>query len=169
MQNTFMISDMHFGHKGILLYENRPFADVEEMDNSIIDNWNKIVGKKDKVFILGDVSFHNKEKTTAIIGRLKGYKTLIMGNHDEDRSISWWRETGIEEVYRFPIIYEKFYILSHEPMYLSKNMPYANIHGHTHRLKYEDPQFFNVSVECINYTPISFEDIKASILSKVAD
>jgi calcineurin-like phosphoesterase family protein len=62
MQNIFMISDMHFGHKNIMLYEVRPFKSVEDMDNSIIQNWNKVVGKNDKVFVLGDVSFYNKEK-----------------------------------------------------------------------------------------------------------
>jgi len=164
MQSIFVISDMHFGHKNIMLYENRPFNNVEEMDNAIIQNWNKAVGKKDKVFVLGDASFYNKERTTQIIENLNGYKTLILGNHDEEHSLTWWRETGFEEVYRYPIIFEKFYILSHEPLYLSRNMPYANIHGHIHHLKYNDKQFFNVSVECIDYTPVNFEQIKEVII-----
>ncbi|MBP2656742.1 MAG: phosphoesterase [Firmicutes bacterium] len=163
MGNIFMISDMHFGHKHIIRYENRPFATVDEMDNTMIQNWNQMIGKDDVVFVLGDVSFYNKEKTTQIIQSLHGYKTLIIGNHDEGRSVTWWREVGFEEVYRYPIVYEKFYILSHDPLYMSKNMPYANIHGHTHHLKYEDTQFFNVSVECINYTPMRFDEIKAVI------
>ncbi len=159
-----MISDMHFGHKNIILFEDRPFTTIEEMDNTIIQNWNNTVDKNDKVFVLGDVSFYNKEKTSKIINRLHGYKTLILGNHDEDHSPLWWSEAGFNEVYRFPIIFEKFYILSHEPLYMSKNMPYANIHGHIHHLKYEDRQFFNVSVECVEYTPVNFEKIKESIL-----
>jgi calcineurin-like phosphoesterase family protein len=160
MQNVFMISDMHFGHSNIILYENRPFKDIEEMDRVIIANWNKTVGKDDKVFILGDVSFYDKEKTTNIISSLKGEKILIMGNHDKERDLAWWKDTGINEVIEYPIIYNDFYMLSHEPMYINKNMPYGNIHGHTHHLKYNDNQFFNVSVECINYTPINFNDIK---------
>ncbi|HEX9058754.1 MAG TPA: phosphoesterase [Clostridia bacterium] len=164
MQNTYMISDMHFGHKNIILFEDRPFETVEEMDNTIIQNWNNTVDKNDKVFVLGDVSFYNKEKTSKIINRLHGHKTLILGNHDEDHSPLWWSEAGFHEVYRFPIIFEKFYILSHEPLYMSKNMPYANIHGHIHHLKYEDRQFFNVSVECVEYTPVNFKKIKESIL-----
>jgi len=164
MQSTFMISDMHFGHKNIMLYENRPFSNVEEMNNLIMQNWNKTVGKNDKVFVLGDVSFYNKEKTAQIIKNLNGCKTLILGNHDEERSVTWWRETGFDEIYRYPIVFEKFYILSHEPLYLSRNMPYANIHGHIHHLKYDDKQFFNVSVECIEYTPVNFEQIKEVII-----
>ncbi len=166
MPQVFLISDMHFGHPNIMKYENRPFASVDEMDNVIIENWNKTVCKDDKVFILGDVSFYNKEKTKSIIEKLNGYKTLIIGNHDKDRSLTWWRETGFNEVYQYPIIYNEFYILSHEPVYLNENMPYANIHGHIHHLKYADKQFFNVSVECIDYTPVSFEKVKESILGK---
>jgi calcineurin-like phosphoesterase family protein len=45
-------------------------------------------------------------------------------------------------------------------------MPYANIFGHVHANPiYKDfsPQSFCVSVERINYTPISFEEIKRVI------
>lgn len=169
MSNVFLISDMHFGHLNIIKYENRPFSSVDEMDTTIISNWNNTVAKDDKVFILGDVSFYNKEKTRRIIEILNGHKTLIIGNHDNDRSLTWWRETGIHEVYQYPIIFNGFYILSHEPVYLNENMPYANIHGHIHHLKYEDRQFFNVSVECIDYTPINFEKVKEAILGKSND
>lgn len=169
MSNVFLISDMHFGHPNIMKYENRPFASVDEMDMAIINNWNKTVKKDDKVFILGDVSFYNKEKTKDIISKLCGYKTLIIGNHDKSRSISWWKDTGIEEIYQYPIIYNEFYVFSHEPIYLNENMPYANVHGHIHHLKYDSKQFFNVSVECINYTPIDFERIKEIILGNGSD
>lgn len=169
MSKVYLISDMHFGHPNIIKYENRPFSSVEEMDAAIMNNWNTTVGKDDKVFILGDVSFYNKDKTKEIMKSLNGYKTLIIGNHDKARSLAWWKETGIQEVYRYPIIYNEFYILSHEPVYLNENMPYANIHGHIHHLKYEDKQFFNVSVECIDYTPIDFEKIKEIILGRSND
>jgi Predicted phosphoesterase or phosphohydrolase len=159
-----MISDMHFGHANIMKYENRPFVSVEEMTDAIIKNWNSTVKRDDKVFVLGDVSFYDKEKTKEILDKLNGTKVLILGNHDNERSTQWWYDVGFDEVYKYPIIYNNFYILSHEPVYLNENMPYANIHGHIHHLKYDSKQFFNVSVECINYTPIKFEDIKAKIL-----
>ncbi|MBC8061180.1 MAG: metallophosphoesterase [Clostridiaceae bacterium] len=164
MQKVFMISDMHFGDENIIKYENRPFENAKEMDDRIIENWNNTVSNNDKVFVLGDVSFYNKEKTTEIIKRLNGYKFLVIGNHDEGNTVSWWKEIGFDEVSRYPIIYNKFYILSHEPLYLNENMPYANIHGRIHKLKYDSKQFFNVSVECINYTPIDFENIKLLIV-----
>lgn len=169
MSKVYLISDMHFGHPNIMKYENRPFASVDEMDKTIINNWNKTVKKEDKVFILGDVSFYNKEKTKEIISQLNGYKTLIIGNHDKARSLTWWKDTGIEEISQYPILYNEFYIFSHEPVYLNENMPYANIHGHIHHLKYDSRQFFNVSVECIDYTPIDFERVKEFILGNGND
>jgi calcineurin-like phosphoesterase family protein len=67
---------------------------------------------------------------------------------------------GFEEVYRYPIIYKGFYILSHEPVYLNEHMPYVNLHGHIHSKKYDSKQYVNLSVEMINYTPVLFDDIK---------
>jgi calcineurin-like phosphoesterase family protein len=159
MSTVWFLSDMHFGHDKIRLYENRPFKSVTEMDEAIIANWNSRVGKDDEVFVAGDVSFYDKEKTREIIQSLNGGKTLILGNHDRERSKEWWLEVGFNEVISYPIIYKGFFIISHEPMYLNANMPYANIHGHIHSQKFENPQYVNVSVECVNYSPISFEEI----------
>lgn len=164
VHKMFMISDMHFGHENIIKYENRPFFDAEEMTNTIIKRWNSVVQRDDEVFCLGDVSFKNKDITTSIILGLNGIKTLILGNHDRSKSNKWWHEVGFQEVSKYPIIVGEFYILSHEPIYLTESMPYANIHGHIHHLKYESKQHFNVSVECIDYTPMNFEDIKKEII-----
>lgn len=164
MPHVYMISDHHFGHKNIIDFESRPFGDVGEMTESMIDKWNAVVGKEDSVFHLGDFSFLNMEKTSAIIAGLNGYKTLIMGNHDRGRSKRWWLEAGFDEVSEHPIVYGGFFFLSHEPMYMNKHMPYVNIHGHIHGQKYEGNQYVNVSVEHWDYTPVLFEDIKKLVV-----
>lgn len=160
MPKVFMISDHHFGHKNIIDFESRPFADVDEMTGVMIDRWNSVVGKEDKVFHLGDFSFLNREKTREIASQLNGSKFLILGNHDRGRTRKWWMDVGFEEVSEYPIVYGGFYFLSHEPMYMNKTMPYVNIHGHIHGQKYEGAQYFNVSVEHWDYTPIDFEEIQ---------
>ena len=96
---------------------------------------------------------------------LNGKKILVMGNHDE-HTPNWYRECGFEEVSRFPVIYENFWILSHEPMYVNTNMPYANIFGHIHSnpiYKTVSNQSACVSVERIDYRPVEFSEIKKLI------
>jgi calcineurin-like phosphoesterase family protein len=157
----WLISDTHFGHEKIILYESRPFSTIQEMDRTIIKNWNESINKKDKVFLLGDFCFrYGREKVEKLVKRLKGYKILIIGNHDYDRSNAWWSEVGFNEVSRYPIIVDEFYIFSHYPLYINKNMPYVNVHGHLHSKNMDDNQHINVGVEQTNYKPINFEDIK---------
>lgn len=156
-----MISDTHFGHANIIGYENRPFESLSQMDNILIKNWNSVVKKNDVIYHLGDFAFHyDEQKLKDLLSKLNGHKVLIIGNHDCNHNAKFWRRMGFEEVYRYPIIYKGFYILSHEPVYLNEHMPYVNLHGHIHSKKYDSKQYVNLSVEMINYTPVLFDDIK---------
>lgn len=152
------ISDPHFGHDKILKYEERPFKNIEEMDKVMIDNWNGVVGKYDKVFVLGDVSFHHKERTTEIIKSLKGHKILIKGNHDK-QSNQYWLDCGFQEVSKYPIILiNQGIVLSHQPVENDIGI-LKNYHGHVHSNienyeKLNPSKFKCVSVELIKYTPI---------------
>ena len=83
MSKTFYIADLHFGHFNIIRYDNRPFKTVEEMDKTLINNWNKVVSDNDSVYILGDISWHNEATTISILNQLNGYKILVKGNHDK--------------------------------------------------------------------------------------
>lgn len=164
MSDVFFISDHHFGHSGIIDFESRPFGSADEMNETMIERWNAVVGKNDHVFHLGDVSFLNKERTREIVTRLNGYKTLIMGNHDRGRSRAWWLEAGFQEVSEYPLVYGGFYFLSHEPMYMNKHMPYVNLHGHIHGQKYEGKQYVNVCVEHWDYRPVPFDRIRELVV-----
>lgn len=79
---NFYISDNHFGHFNIIRYDNRPFNNTDKMDEVMIDRWNEIVGDEDTVYILGDFSWHNEQRTVEILNSLAGRKVLIKGNHD---------------------------------------------------------------------------------------
>lgn len=154
-------SDPHFGHENIILYEGRPFAGPDEMDAALLLAWSKTVGQMDRLFCLGDVSLHRSRAwLREQIGRMPGRKYLILGNHDRDRSPKWWRETGFDEVFAFPILYEGFFILSHEPQYVTRAAPYVNVHGHTHGTSSNNPQQVNVSVEVTDYRPVSLSAIR---------
>lgn len=160
MNKSFVISDLHLFHGKIIDYENRPFMSIQHMNRELIKNWNKVVKKNDLVYNLGDVSFSNKEDTKSIISQLNGYKILILGNHDRGRSRQFFLDCGFDEVSKHPIIIDGYVILSHEPMYTNDNMPYVNIHGHTHGTDYgKSSRYFNASVEKIDYTPIELSEV----------
>ena len=82
MGKTFFISDLHFGHKNILSFDNRPFSSIEKHDKFLINSWNNKVGIDDDVWVLGDISWHNPTKTIEIFNQLNGIKHLCKGNHD---------------------------------------------------------------------------------------
>lgn len=161
---TFLISDTHFGHANILTFKDtegnliRPgFADVDEMNEHMIQQWNKTVKSGDKVYHLGDVAMLTFSKLEPIFQRLNGTKVLIKGNHD-GLKLSQYQQI-FKDVRAYHIL-DKF-LLSHIPVHphsLSKWS--ANIHGHLHQNTLEDSRYINVSVEQINYTPINFEEIR---------
>lgn len=159
--NVWFIGDTHFSHSNIIKYCNRPFRDVFEMNEAMIDNWNKVVRKEDKVIMNGDFALCGKDKIIEIGQRLNGCKTLILGNHD-GASLKTYYEAGFEYVSKYPIIFEDFYIISHQPQFVQSNGVYANIYAHVH----DSPEYtdcssrsFCVSVKRINYTPIEFNEI----------
>ncbi|MBE7033832.1 MAG: phosphoesterase [Ruminococcaceae bacterium] len=160
----FFIADTHFGDDNIRRYENRPFESVAEMDNSLIANWNNAVGENDTVYVLGDFGAEGYEKE--ILSKLNGIKYLVKGNHD-NKANDYYREAGFKEVYDLPVLFKNFWILSHDAMYVNKNMPYANLFGHVHNnpiIKDYSNQHFCVSVERINYMPISFDEISKKVI-----
>lgn len=159
----FLIGDCHFGHRNIINYCNRPFKDVEDMNEKLVKYWNNVVGANDIVYVVGDFALCGKQKIIEIGQRLNGRKRLILGNHDQ-ASVNTYREAGFEFVYNHPIILDDFFIVSHAPLgYLPPNGVYASIFAHVH----DDPAYvdvssrsFCVSAERIAYAPIEFETIK---------
>ena len=163
---VFFIADTHFSDEKIMRYENRPFASAQEMDEAIIRAWNDAVSPDDTVWHLGDFGASGRE--AEVLKRLNGHVLLVKGNHDV-RSGEYYRSCGFEEVYDYPVIIDSFWILSHEPLYVCENMPYADIFGHVHaNPMYKDfsRQHFCCSAERIAYGPVSFEAVKAAVLGE---
>lgn len=96
---------------------------------------------------------------------MNGRKYLVKGNHDT-KSNEYYRSAGFKEVYDMPVLFRGFWILSHDVVYVNRNMPYANLLGHVHNspiVKDYSNQHFCVSAERISYTPIIFEAIETKI------
>ena len=84
MMTIRYIADMHFDYDSIIAYDNRPFDSVEEMNEALIANWNRVVtDPEDLTWILGDFCSGNAERWCELLSRLNGRKALILGNHDD--------------------------------------------------------------------------------------
>lgn len=87
-QNLFFTSDLHFGHRNVIKFCNRPFADEKEMNSKLIENWNSIVTNDDIVFVLGDIFwFNDSHNIKKVLKQLNGKQIYILpGNHDDFNS-----------------------------------------------------------------------------------
>ena len=170
MARIFVIADTHLGDDVIIKLENRPFRDAREQTDSILKNWNSIVQEDDIVYVVGDFLHIGCDAyQTQQAKKLNGIKYLIRGNHDTESDEFYISECGFKKVYENPIILDSFWIFSHEPMYINKYFPYANIFGHVHG----NPSYatfssrhYCVCVERTEYVPVLFETLKATVMEE---
>ena len=156
----YFISDTHFSHSNIIKYCNRPFNNVDIMNEALINNWNSIVNKNDIVYHLGDFTI-DYDNLGELVKKLNGKIYLIRGNH-EGKSIKFYNEIGLKVLPSKTKLDEYNFILSHKP--LDNNLipdNYINIHGHIHNNildnKFNSDNHYCVSIEKINYMPIALE------------
>lgn len=170
-------SDLHFWHKNVCKYCNRPFESIEEMNQSIVDNWNSVIKEYDDVFVLGDLGFCGIEKLESLISQLNGRIHLIQGNHDSDKIVRGLIARGlIEDVHSLQHIVvtgdeecpEQDLTLCHFPMidWYNKERGAWMIHGHQHQAP-ETPScsvaHWDVGVDKNGWFPINFEQLKINI------
>lgn len=164
------ISDMHFGHRNVIDFDHRPFADVEEMDRYIMQCWNSRVQPEDMVYILGDICYHSQREPEWYLRQLNGHKILILGNHDIPiltNKVAQHYLEGIEKM-MFVKDGDKSICLCHFPI-AEWNGFFRNawhIYGHIHCKKAETyeimksrPRALNAGCMINNYTPASFDEL----------
>jgi calcineurin-like phosphoesterase family protein len=149
---TYFISDLHISHKNIVEYAQgfRPCTQ-ENHDQWIIDQWNSVVNKRDKVFVLGDVSF--SKDGIKLMAKMNGNKSLVLGNHDfGDMSLY----TPYFQTIHGLVKYKGFW-LSHAPIQPENLRDKFNLCGHVHQNSSKHPMHINVCVEVLNGIPMSLE------------
>lgn len=175
----WVMSDPHFGHRNIIKYCKRPFVSVDEMDEAIIRNCNKVVPHNGTLIIVGDFSFHkDKRRTNQIIYAIKGTKYIVLGNHDE--------YLDQEQLSKFAGAYDylevevrdkdtprgkQLIVMMHYPFRTWNKSHHGSwsLHGHCHGSLPDDPNLLSidVGVDCHNYTPISYYQIKDLMKKKI--
>ena len=165
-----VIGDLHFFGKDMISIVPRPFSSVEEMNSHIIEMWNDETNPSDTIYVVGDffdAQYCTKEEMFTILDQLNGIIVIIAGNHDKP-FLHWYREYGLT-VIDYPIIKDQYWILSHEPQFVSDAAPYANIFAHVHlNPMYKDvsSRSICVSAERLNYRPMALEDAKKLVLQE---
>ena len=170
----YYIADTHFGHQNIIHLVNRPFQTTEEMDKTIIQNWNSVVTDNDEVYIIGDLCFRNAKAPEEYLKQLKGRKYLILGNHDAEIRIQM-SSNG-----KFPgLIWIKDYaeikdgdrkvILFHYPMAEWNGYFHGALHlyGHIHnnienkasQIMINIPGAYNTGADILNFTPQTLDGV----------
>ena len=192
MSENFLTADLHLNHANIIGYCNRPFfyssvsqsdiewsqennqrwhelVDVNKHDETLIENWNSVVTKKDQVWVIGDFAFVNEKKNYKYYSsRLNGKINFIRGNHD--KTLSMLDRSLFNDVYfeaptnKGFIINGEKYVLSHYPL-MSWNARYHgryHFFGHVHTSPtnpvYCMPNSYDVGVDNNMFKPIILEE-----------
>ena len=175
MSNIWFTSDHHFGHANIIKYSNRPFASVEEMDETMINRWNERVGIDDEVYHLGDVGLASPNKLLRVLNELNGTIYLIKGNHEASALACSKRFEWIKDYHELLVPDtdahggERLIILMHYAMRVWNVSHHGSWHlyGHSHGSlpDNEASLSFDVGVDCHNFYPLSYQDVK-NIMAK---
>ena len=180
MSNIWFTSDLHLSHKQPFLWEPRGFANATEMNETIVDNWNKVVKPDDVVYNLGDMALSDPEDALKYLLKLNGKHYWIYGNHDTNKKINYF----LDEV---PNLYDIGYAwvikvgkqslyMSHYPTLTSNyddkkfSQHVINLHGHTHQktnwLHTDNPFMYHVGVDSHNCTPVHIDEILTDIRNR---
>ena len=162
------ISDLHFGHRNVIRFCNRPFKTVQEMNEEIVRKWNSHISDKDRVFVLGDVFLCDIDEAKRIVSQLNGYKILIKGNHD--RSKKTMLSVGFDE-FHTTLDYEmrdgRKALLKHFPVPDCLLEDYdLMIHGHIHISEKVNGKKVNVSCDIWKFSPVSVGEIESLAINE---
>lgn len=184
---TWFTADLHLGHRNIIDYCDRPFADVDAMNRALIANWNETAAKDDTIWVIGDFALGKIAETLPIAADLHGHKILLAGNHDRcwhghGRRAEGWTEryldAGFNEVIQgsakikigartvlachFPYRGD-----SHDHDRFIEHRPVDNrdwlLHGHIHERWAQHGRMINVGVDVTGFRPISESEAAALI------
>lgn len=189
MSNVWFSADLHFGHAAMapppVGHGWRPFASVQEHDETIIHNWNATVREDDHAWILGDVGIGPAHLILDQVTRLNGHKHLVVGNHDQ----VW---PGHRDAYKHHAAWSRFFEsiqlfarrrIGRGEDFIMAHCPYAGdhvgqdrynqwrprdeglplVHGHVHGEWKTSGRQHNVGVDVWDFKPVHLDEVVAEI------
>lgn len=181
---NFLTSDNHFFHLNVIKYCNRPFSDLSDMNQQMIDRWNSVVQPTDTVYHLGDFILSNDiRKIDWILNSLNGKIFLVRGNHDKAflkklpkcHPDSQSKFIDIRDYYSTTFQYglNKYYVvMMHYPILRWDKCHHqsTHLHGHSHNRPVPPeeyhPRRVNIGVDMFNFYPVELSSLLRSIDKK---
>jgi len=144
-QKLWLSGDQHYGHRNIITYAKRPFTDIEEMNETLISNFNSVVSEKDVTIHAGDFCFGNRSK---FVKRLNGRHIFLRGDHD----------TGQQEIFQTGLN-GHWLVICHWPLSVWPRSHYGAFHAyaHCHGRFQNIGKSWDIGVDNNNYFPVSEE------------
>lgn len=151
---NFYISDTHFDHENIIRLAHRPFASLDDMNAEMIKRWNAVVTADDVVYHLGDFSWKRRAYWAQ---QLNGEIVYLRGNHDNKADKDYLEIVDGQ----WKLVLFHYPIVSWNGWYAGWHHFYGHVHGSPldHMPLDWRARAFDVSVECLDYTPCTATEI----------
>lgn len=180
---VFIASDLHFCHDKNFIYEARGFKNIQEHNETILNNFNNILTWEDELYLLGDNFLNNNEEGMKLLKEIPAQKIyFIIGNHDTTARLNL-----ISSFYRFEVLgyanilkYKKYsFYLSHYPTLVGNmddnikpiNKRLVNLCGHSHTdspfTDFDKGLIYHTELDAHNCFPVSIEQIITDIREKI--
>lgn len=178
MTQTFFTSDTHFDDGDAIEYFDRPFKNVDEMNEIMVERWNQVVTDEDTVYHLGDFTLDDIQHFTKWVSRLNGAIKILPGSHDDPWLKGFVSTARVQVV--APLISLEFpeivagpsglvIVLCHYSMQVWDRSNHGSWHlfGHSHGKLKGIGLSFDVGMDCTEFTPLSL-DMVATKMGKLA-
>ncbi len=176
----WITSDLHFCHDKDFIYGARGFSSVNQMNETIINNWNELICPEDDIYVLGDIMLDDNVKGIECWNQLIGNKHIILGNHDSTTRVKLYKQCPRTRVEGYGLLKrykEHSFFLSHYPTLtwnnddnnLLKNRV-INLCGHVHTAdRYYDSDkglIYHVELDAHNNRPITMDSVLNDIIDR---
>jgi calcineurin-like phosphoesterase family protein len=174
MSTVKFASDLHLGH-GLGVTKWRAFKTVEEHDSYVLSKLVEAGGRRTHLWLLGDSFLYEHYTPTwqaleKLLDAYGGGVSLVLGNHCTDRRYRRSNMADLQrdfpEVKQYGMVSKYGFWLSHAPIHPTELRGKRNIHGHVHTGTIQDKNYFNASLENIDYTPVTLEQIREGYMGR---
>lgn len=176
-QKIWIMSDLHLGHDRDFVWGKRGFSNVQEHNDTILENIKACVKENDEFYILGDLTLGDLDAAAVYLRKIPGHVHVILGNHDTERRIEFYKSLGWDVQFATIIRYGKYrFYLSHYPTNTANpgenklSLAMVNIYGHIHQdwnWCSDAPFSFCVCPEANNNFPLSLEEIISNLKENI--